>query len=200
MGAAEGVNQEIVFVDESGFNLWLKRTRGRARRGQRAVRVVGGQRGRNITAVFAVSNIRGLLLHDIFPRAMTGDGFVDFLNRLSVAASQGTVTFVFDNAPAHRKAGDCTLAPTQSLRWLPAYSPFLNIVEQAFSCWKAGLKRRLAEVQEQLLGQRDDERMATLFQLAEQTTGEVTPEKSQAWFRHLQSHLPACIRQEDIFM
>ena len=34
---AHGHNEEIIFIDESGFNLWLARTRGRARVGQRAV-------------------------------------------------------------------------------------------------------------------------------------------------------------------
>lgn len=195
-----GINQELIFIDEAGFNLWLKRTRGRARRGHRAVRVVGGQRGPNITSVFAVSNIRGLILHEIFPRAMTGDRFVQFLSRVSTSSGHGRITFVFDNAPVHRRAGDSAIAETHTLRWLPPYSPFLNIVEQAFSCWKAGLKRQLAEVQYQQLGQRNEERLATLYQLAEQSTAEVTPEKSQAWFRHLQSYLPRCIRKDDIFM
>ena len=31
---------DLIFVDEDGINLWLKRTRGRARRGERAARVV----------------------------------------------------------------------------------------------------------------------------------------------------------------
>ena len=34
---------ELIYVDESGFNLWTARTRGRARRGARAVRVVNGR-------------------------------------------------------------------------------------------------------------------------------------------------------------
>ena len=98
----EGVHQKIISVDESGFNRWLKRTRGRARRGQIAVRVIDGRRSRNIAVVFALSIVRGLLPHDRFPRAMTGDRFVDFFNRLSVAAGQGTITFDFDNAPAQK--------------------------------------------------------------------------------------------------
>ena len=166
-----------------GGQLWLKRTRGRARRGHRAVQVVGGQRGPNITSVFAVSNIRSLILHEIFPRAMTGDRFVQFLSRVSTSSGNRRITFVFGNAPVHRTAGESAIAETHALIWLPPYSPFLNnqcIVEQAFSCWKAGLKRQLAEVQYQLLRQRNEERLATLCQLAEQSTAEVTPEKSQA--------------------
>ena len=60
-----GVNQELIYIDEAGFNLWTKRTRGRARRGQRAVRVVTGRRGPSLTMTFAVSNRRGLVHHDL---------------------------------------------------------------------------------------------------------------------------------------
>ena len=43
---------EMVFIDEAGVNLYTARTRGRARRGQRAVRVVNGRRGMNVTYLF----------------------------------------------------------------------------------------------------------------------------------------------------
>ena len=61
----EGLNRELIFSDESGFNLWTCRTRGRARIGEPAIRVVAGRRGHNLTITFAVSNERGLLKHDI---------------------------------------------------------------------------------------------------------------------------------------
>ena len=38
------LEQPPELIDESGFNLWTARSRGRARRGARAVRVVNGQR------------------------------------------------------------------------------------------------------------------------------------------------------------
>ena len=97
-----------------GGQLWLKRTRGRARRGHRAVQVVGGQRGPNITSVFAVSNIRSLILHEIFPRAMTGDRFVQFLSRVSTSSGHRRITFVFANAPVHRRAGESVIAETHA--------------------------------------------------------------------------------------
>lgn len=40
-----GLQQELIFIDEAGINLWTRRTRGRAPRGQRAVRVINGRRG-----------------------------------------------------------------------------------------------------------------------------------------------------------
>ena len=70
---ADGMQQELVFFDEAGFNLWTARTRGRARIGEPAIRVVAGRRGHNLTVVFAVSNERGLLAHNLFIGGMTTD-------------------------------------------------------------------------------------------------------------------------------
>ena len=55
---------EVVFIDESGFNLWLARTRGRARRGDRAVRIVAARRGPNFSCKLAVSATPGVILAD----------------------------------------------------------------------------------------------------------------------------------------
>ena len=48
------LQKTLVFQDETGFNLWTARTRGRAARDRPAVRVVEGQRGRNSTVCFAM--------------------------------------------------------------------------------------------------------------------------------------------------
>ena len=42
---------ELIYVDESGFNLWTARTRGRVRRGARAARVVNRQHGANFILI-----------------------------------------------------------------------------------------------------------------------------------------------------
>ena len=73
---------EVVFVDESGFNLWLARTRGRARAGQRAVRTVGGRRGPNFTCIMAVSNTRGLIHTEFRDGGTTGAVFIQFLEQV----------------------------------------------------------------------------------------------------------------------
>lgn len=69
----DGMNQELIFVDEAGFNLWTSRTRGRALIGEPAIRVVNGRRGRNLSMIFAVSQERGLLSHEIVEGAVNGD-------------------------------------------------------------------------------------------------------------------------------
>ena len=201
----EGVAMELVYIDEAGINLWVRRTRGRARRGERAVRVVGGQRGRNFTVTFAISNRRGLVHHEIFEGGMTSDRFNNFLEATS-RACQNPVTYIFDNASCHGKAdrevndGGPQIPDNHFIKRLPPYSPFLNVVEMAFSAFKASLKRHLEEVRNQLLHETQAQRLAILTQLAQQSVEVITPGKATAWFTHTQSYLARCVAQEDILM
>ena len=64
----QGVNQNVVFVVEAGYNLYTRRTRGHALRGQRAVRQVAGNRGRNLNIILAISPAAGTVYHMSFMR------------------------------------------------------------------------------------------------------------------------------------
>ena len=198
------INMEIIFIDEAGINLWTKRTRGRARRGEQAVRIIRGSRARNFTITFAVSPTAGVIHSDLQAGGMNSQRFNSFLQdvaeRLPNDGHQRVL--VFDNAPSHRHAGDVEFPAAKNItvRWLPAYSPMLNIVEQCFSQWKAAMKRDLTEVREQLLNRTNGESEALLCQLAVQNVSVITPENAAAYFRHLQRYLPACMLLQDILM
>ena len=76
----EGTQREVVFVDECGFNVWTARTQGRSARGTRAVRIVEGNRGKNLTLCLAVSPGFGLVHYMFIEGGMTRDLFADFLS------------------------------------------------------------------------------------------------------------------------
>ena len=79
----EARHDKLIFMDEMGFNLWTARSFGRAPIGERAVRIVGGQRGPNLTLCIAVSPIYGCI-HYMFKRGgMTRDTLSHFLPELS---------------------------------------------------------------------------------------------------------------------
>ena len=124
---------EVIYIDESGFNLWTSRTRGRALRGERAVRIVGGRTGPNFTLLLAVSNRRGFVHHTMHQGGVDIARFNMFLNEASNAAGDGPITFILDNAPCHRRAEEANLREHHEVRYLPAYSPFLNIAENCFA-------------------------------------------------------------------
>ena len=59
--------QETISIDESGFHLWLSRSRGRAaRQGQRVLlRRVGARKGPHFSLIRAISNQRAIIHHMI---------------------------------------------------------------------------------------------------------------------------------------
>ena len=132
---------------------------------------------------------------------MTAQRFNAFILAVCALYQPANACFVIDNAPAHRQAGHLQLPQNLQLRYLPPYSPMLNICENAFSVWKADIKQRLAEVREMLLGmQQHDQRMVTLAQISVQGTAVVTPAKMHAAFMGMQGYLPACFGRQNIYM
>ncbi|KAH7976470.1 hypothetical protein HPB52_014430 [Rhipicephalus sanguineus] len=60
--------------------------------------------------------------------------------------------FLFDNAPAHRRAEQAALAASErTVKRLPPYSPFFNPIEELFSKLKAGVKVFVTERRDDLL-------------------------------------------------
>ena len=76
------MNKELIFIDEAGFNLWLKRSRGRAPVGERAVRVMAGQRGANLTMAFTINSCHGIIHHNLLHGSMTVLLFDEFIQLL----------------------------------------------------------------------------------------------------------------------
>ena len=118
---------------------------------------------------------------------MTNEHYCNFLEETvqNLPANDEQPIFIFDNAPAHRRAGSANLPDNCSVRWLPPYSPFLNIVENCFSQWKAAIKRDLAASRGNLLQMPFGERMQALAQLAEQNATISTPQLSSVIYSHI---------------
>lgn len=199
----DGVNRdELIFVDETGFHLHCVRTRGRAHKGERAVRIVNGRRGGNFTLCLAISNTRGLIFHTLSDRGMTAGKFVEFLEAVSTRSTADCV-ILFDNAAAHRRAltnEGPHLQPQQAVKALPPYSPMLNIVENAISTFKAALKRELEAARPEMIQKHHNEQMIQLAMMVEIALQSIQPEMGVSWFRHLQSYLPSCFLLRDILM
>ncbi|GFN89464.1 NADPH-dependent fmn reductase [Plakobranchus ocellatus] len=148
---------------------------------------------------FAVSNVGGLIYHELTEGGMTGQRFNEFIGTVCRLYHPLNACFVIDNAPAHRQAVNLPLPQDFSVRYLPPYSPFLNICESAFALWKGNIKDSVAEVRDQLLREDHQQRMATLGQLAEKGTAVVTLHRMQAALGR-QAYLPACFGLDDILI
>ena len=60
-----GVRHNLIYLGEAVFNLFTRRTCGRALIGQRAVRQVGGSKGQHLTLITAISPGGGLVYFDL---------------------------------------------------------------------------------------------------------------------------------------
>ena len=190
------------------MNIWTSRTKGRSRKGDRAVSIVEGQRGSNITICLAVSDRLGLVHSLILEGGMTKDRFSDFLSELVelLATQEEQFVILCDNATSHVNAPN--IRGHGSVRYLPKYSPFLNACEMAGSSLKAALKRRLTEpVVQQEIYERDaprietlrDRRVKILRREVELSMDVITPQKCTQWVNHIMTYLPMCLREADIF-
>ena len=102
MEHGQGHGSRRVYLDETGFNLYTRRTYGRAPMGERVNRVVGSQRGRNVTFLVAVTTDVGVLHYEVFERGVTKEDVAMFLTTLSIILHDEPASFILDNAPCHR--------------------------------------------------------------------------------------------------
>jgi transposase len=135
----------IVYIDETGFNLHLRRRYGRSLAGSRATVPVVNSRGTNISVAAAMS-VDGLLKYKCRIGAFNGNAFGDYLDELFVAMRERDMEkcwIVMDNVRFHHSAHvqDKIHAAGHVLKFLPPYSPMLNPIELLFSKWKSAIRR-----------------------------------------------------------
>lgn len=134
-----------MFIDETGAKTNLARLYGRAPRGQRLIAPV--PHGHWMTTTFVAA-----LRHDeitapcVFDGPMDGASFLTYVEHfLAPTLRQGDVV-VLDNLASHKVAGvkEAIERAGATLRYLPAYSPDFNPIEQAFAKLKAALRKAAA--------------------------------------------------------
>lgn len=140
--------RNIVWVDECGFNLHLRRRCGRAKRGARASTVVATSRGANISVCAAMSE-EGFLHEQLRPGPYNAPAFCDFLRdlfRKLEAMGRSACWIVLDNVRFHHCdiVATCVSEHGHFLMFLPPYSPMLNPIESLFGKWKTLIRTQSA--------------------------------------------------------
>jgi transposase len=132
----------LVFIDETGTSTAMARLRGRAKRGQRVVGRVPWGHWKVLTFVSALRH-DGITAPFVIDRAMTRAIFVEYLRQCLVPTLHPGDIVVMDNLPAHKggTVRQIIEAAGAELRYLPAYSPDLNPIEQAIAKLKAHLRK-----------------------------------------------------------
>lgn len=205
-------DHRCVYVDETNFNLWTSRSKGRSKRGMQCCRTVGGQRGRNVNIIMAVSSNGGLIMHREHIGGITRETFQSFIDGLSQKldddSPQEKTYIIFDNAPCHRNAS--STRSHHIVKYLPPWSPMLNPIEEAFSCLKAEIKKKLSSppISTQIVNVKDiarqegstivQVRQRILMDVLNQSYASITPTKVSKFCGHLNRVLPRAYAEESM--
>ena len=178
-----------IFLDESGFNLHIKKSRERSLRGRFAILTVL-PKGKNISLLAALSE-EGIVFSKTRinigeQKGTTGEDFRSFITDL-VAHIPRSSLLILDNAKIHH----ATLLDTTwtmlkktfdiDVLYLPPYSPFLNPIEYAFNFLKNEIKSSSFSNRSELLT------------LINQKIPSIDEEKAQAFFRQTEKYYSQCI-------
>ncbi len=165
--------RQLVFVDESGTHTALTRLYARAPHDQRAVGQVPRNHGKNTTLVAALS-WDGLQAPWTLEGALDTLAFERYIEEVLGPTLRPGQLVILDNLSVHKAAviRQAIEARECALLFLPAYSPDLTPIEQAFSKIKATLRGLGARTRDALL-----EALA-------QAVAAITAEDAHGWFEH----------------
>ena len=204
----DGLHVHKIFIDEFGLNVWTSRSKDRAPRGQRAVRVVEGQRGKNVTVCLVISPLLGLVHSTIMEGGMNRESFSGFIMELAELLMFNDDPYVLfcDNVSSHLTVPN--FGDQGQLKYLPKYAPFSNACEMADSCLKASVKRQLSDsaIQQEIYDRQalrnetlHSRRIRIVWREIENSLPAITIQKCAQFFNHVVGYMPRCIRREPIY-
>jgi transposase len=176
--------QMMVFVDETASNTAFTRVYARAPKGKRARGNAPRNKGKNRTVIASLSPSgmgESLILED----ATNGEMFALYLEQVLMPSLHSGQIVIMDNASIHEgeKVRQAIEAKGCHLLFLPPYSPDFSPIEEAFSKFKAILRRIGARTPQEL-------QEAIIYALQE-----ITAKDARGWFRHCGYELPV---QEEV--
>ena len=165
--------RKFVFLDESGSNIALTRLYARAPKGKRAHGSLPRNRGKNMTLIASLS-LQGLGESLILDGSANGEIFEISVEQILAPSLQPGQMVIMDNLSIHKgnKVRQLIEARGCQLLFLPAYSPDLSPIEEAFSKVKAVLRR---------IGARTREALQEALEYALTT---VSASDASGWFSH----------------
>lgn len=160
-------------IDESGFNLAMARTHGRAPSGERVVADAPFNPGKNMTVIGAVT-IDGVLGSLMFPGSTDGPAFETFVEKVLVPKLRPGQLVVWDRLGAHRMKSVQRLIETAGANvcFLPPYSPDFSPIELCWSKVKTFVRAAAARTRE------------ILIEAVGKALDRITTADLEAWFRH----------------
>jgi transposase len=177
--AATLPSSDLVFVDETGSHLAMTRLYAYAPKGQRAIGTVPRNYGVGMTLIASLS-LSGMGEALLLDGAADGAAFEIYIEQMLVPSLRPGQIVILDNLSIHLGSRVKQAIETRGCRllFLPAYSPDLSPIEEAFSKLKSVLRRAGARTREAL-----QEAIATALDL-------ITATDARGWFAHC-GYLPS---------
>jgi transposase len=165
--------KQLIFVDEGGSTIALTPLYARAPRGQRAYGSIPRNRRTNTTLIAGLS-LDGMQAPMILEGAVDALAFEAYVEQVLAPSLWPGQVVVLDNLSVHTGARvrQAMEASGCQVLFLPAYSPDLTPIEEAFSKLKTFLRR---------VGARTHE---TLTEAIGQTLERITAQDARGWFWH----------------
>lgn len=144
--------RRLVFVDESSTNIALTTRYARAPRGERAYGKAPRNWGRNVTLISSITLFGGVGPALSIEGSSDGESFSLYLRETLCPALRPGQIVVMDNLSVHKSKAVRELIESRDceLWFLPAYSPDMNPIEEAFSKIKHSLRKAKARTLEAL--------------------------------------------------
>ena len=182
---------EFVFIDEVGFNVSMRSSRGRAPIGTPATLTVPSIRSRNISICCAM-NKNGIITYMSRNGAFNAEHFCAFINQLSFdtkALNLEKSVLIMDNVKFHKTTAvkDVITEKGFNLQYLPPYSPFLNPLENMFSKWKEFTKRQRPNNE------------AELMIAIENGKNTVSAADCNGFYKNMLKYIRRCVNGEEIY-
>lgn len=184
------IGRPIIYLDESGFNLHTKKSKGRALAGQPAILTVA-PKGKRINIIGALSE-QGIVHYDILTsisskkRGTNAVDFKIFLIDLIQKLERNSV-ILMDNCKIHHseelESIWKTMKDTYGIDYLflPRYSPFLNPIEYAWNVIKAYVRQeRITNAGE-------------LMDAIHRGVKMITPLEAKGFFQQSLKYYPQCL-------
>ena len=184
-------NRMSMFYDETGFQVVMRKTYGRALKGKKAICTVPSIKSRNIT-VMATMSMSGLVCYEVLQRACNKTYLSSYLdNLIHFLSSKGlkNVIIIMDNASFHKctEIRDLITNAGHELKFLPPYSPFFNPIENMFAQWKNIVRN---------LGPKDEDELMNAIGSFKTV---ITKEQCENYYRHIVNNHIDCINGQNVF-
>lgn len=140
-------DDQMLFLDECGFNFHTSRHFGYSTVNQKAVKNITGNRGQNTSLLSVISN-SGCEASRIFRGAVNTQRLVDFIQEelREFPTNEPKKTLILDNVRFHHspEVKEACIRKNLNILFLPPYSPQLNPIEEFFGIIKSFYKRSTA--------------------------------------------------------